>query len=190
VRGQRRPSASSGQRLETPDAERTRWGWHRLQPEWATRIVAAAEIRPGELVVDVGAGRGALTAPLLESGARVIAVELHERRAHELRERFADDDRVVVLTMDCRDFRWPSRPVRVVANPPFGLLAALLSDLLASQHVTAADLVLPRAAVARYTRRLPRSRRLRARRGINLPRSAFRPRPPLDCGVLQLRPGA
>jgi hypothetical protein len=37
------------------------WGWHRLDQDWAERIVAAAAIRPGELVVDLGAGTGALT---------------------------------------------------------------------------------------------------------------------------------
>ena len=56
------------------------WGWHRLDPDWAEGIVASAAIRPGELVVDLGAGVGALTLPLLGAGARVIAVELHAGR--------------------------------------------------------------------------------------------------------------
>ncbi|HET9301341.1 MAG TPA: rRNA adenine N-6-methyltransferase family protein [Propionibacteriaceae bacterium] len=57
------------------------WGWHRLDPYWVEQIVAGAAIRRGELVVDLGAGTGALTMPLLEAGARVIAVELHAGRA-------------------------------------------------------------------------------------------------------------
>jgi 23S rRNA (adenine-N6)-dimethyltransferase len=35
-----------------------RWGWHRLTEHWAARIVAAAGVRPGELVLDIGAGEG------------------------------------------------------------------------------------------------------------------------------------
>ena len=35
--------------------------------------------RPGELVLDLGAGEGALTAHLVRAGARVVAVELHPR---------------------------------------------------------------------------------------------------------------
>ena len=45
------------------------WGWHRLADDWAERIVAAAGIRPGELVLDIGAGHGALTGPLVRAGA-------------------------------------------------------------------------------------------------------------------------
>src|SRR5262249_27117743 len=65
------------------------WGWHPLTDEWAARIVADAGVRPGELVLDIGAGRGALTRPLVAAGARVLAVEPHPGRASYLRERFA-----------------------------------------------------------------------------------------------------
>jgi SAM-dependent methyltransferase len=58
---------------------RRAWGWHPLTDEWAARIVADAAVRPGELVLDIGAGHGALTAELVERGARVVAVELHAR---------------------------------------------------------------------------------------------------------------
>ena len=63
---------------------RRAWGWHRLDHEWAARIVAQAGIRPGELVLDIGAGEGALTAPLIRAGARVVAVELHPESAFRL----------------------------------------------------------------------------------------------------------
>jgi 23S rRNA (adenine-N6)-dimethyltransferase len=74
-----------------PRGSRRAWGWHRLTDEWAARIVAEAGIRPGELVLDIGAGEGALTASLIKAGARVVAVELHPGRAARLRRRFADD---------------------------------------------------------------------------------------------------
>ncbi len=53
------------------------WGWHRLAPGWAERLVADAGVRPGDLVLDIGAGDGAITAPLVVAGARVVAFELH-----------------------------------------------------------------------------------------------------------------
>jgi 23S rRNA (adenine-N6)-dimethyltransferase len=93
------------------------WGWHRLDPDWAERIVANATIRPGELVVDLGAGVGALTLPLLEAGARVIAVELHAGRARRLREKVSGHAASVV-ECDLDNFVPPGRPFRVVANPP------------------------------------------------------------------------
>ena len=60
---------------------RRAWGWHRLADEWAARVVAAADVRPGELVLDIGAGTGGLTGYLARAGARVVAVELHPGRA-------------------------------------------------------------------------------------------------------------
>jgi 23S rRNA (adenine-N6)-dimethyltransferase len=163
------------------------WGWHRLDPYWAEQIVAAAAIRPDELIVDLGAGVGALTLPLLEAGARVIAVELHAGRARRLREKVSDRNAAVV-ECDLEDFVAPGRPFRVVANPPYALTAGALA-FVARARPTAADLVLQRAVVRRIVDQDRRQlRRFHARRGLSLPRRAFVPPPPVDSAVLQLRP--
>jgi 23S rRNA (adenine-N6)-dimethyltransferase len=169
------------------------WGWHRLRDDWAARVVALAHIRPGELVVDVGAGRGALTGPLVAAGARVVAVELHPRRAAYLRERFSAD-RVTVVQVDLAELRFPGRPFRVVANPPYACSAVLLRALLSPHsYLTSADLILPRAVVRRYAQgRAPAAnrwlRRWSAAAGASLPRSAFQPPPTVDSQVLVIRP--
>lgn len=161
------------------------WGWHRLDDSWARRIVDAAGIRPGELVLDIGAGDGALTAPLVEAGARVIAIELHERRAAALRRRFADQPVKVVRT-DAADLYLPTRPFRVVASPPYGISTALLKRLLApGSQLTRADLVLQRGFVNQALRRPVRRYSLEL--GLRLPRTAFRPRPQVDSAVLVAR---
>lgn len=54
---------------------RRAWGWHRLVDEWAGRIDADADLRSGELVMDIDAGQGALTRHLVDAGVRVLAVE-------------------------------------------------------------------------------------------------------------------
>ena len=124
------------------------WGWHQLADEWAARIVAEAGVRPGELVLDIGAGEGALTAHLIRAGARVVAVELHPGRAARLRRRFGD---VTVVHADVTSLRLPSRPFRVIASPPYGITASLLGLLLApGTRLVAADLVLQRAVVRKY----------------------------------------
>jgi 23S rRNA (adenine-N6)-dimethyltransferase len=124
---------------------RRAWGWHPLTDEWAARIVADAAVRPGELVLDIGAGHGALTAELVERGARVIAVELHPARVRHLHARFAGLP-VTVVRADALSLRLPRRPFRVVASPPYAIASPLLRLLLApSSQLTAADLVLQRA---------------------------------------------
>jgi 23S rRNA (adenine-N6)-dimethyltransferase len=162
---------------------RRAWEWHRLADEWAARVVAEADVKPGELVFDIGAGEGALTGHLLRAGARVIAVELNPRRAHVLRARFPG---TTVLEVDAAGLRLPARPFRVVANPPFGITSVLLGRLLTARSgLTAADLVLQRAVVRKYA--TARHHCFRMRQGLSLPRSAFLPRPQVDSAVLVVR---
>jgi 23S rRNA (adenine-N6)-dimethyltransferase len=171
---------------------RRAWGWHPLVDEWARRIVADADLRPGELVIDIGAGQGALTRHLVDAGARVLAVELHPGRAQRLRERFATAP-VTVIQTDALSLRLPYRPFRVIASPPYAISSALLRVLLGSRsRLVAADLVLQRAVVHRHIDRwcAPAGhlhRRWDARVGRALPRHAFRPAPQVDSAVLVIR---
>ena len=114
----------------------------------------AAAIRPGDLVVDLGAGHGALTTALLDAGAHVIAVELHPDRAAILRERFASRD-VTVVRADAATVRLPRRPFRVVANPPWAVAESVRAHLLRTPSLVRADLVLPRWLVHRWAARSP-----------------------------------
>lgn len=159
------------------------WGWHRLDDEWAARIVGAAGIRPGELVLDLGAGEGALTAYLVRAGARVVAVELNPRRAAILRERFPG---ITVVQADATAIPFPGRPFRVVANPPFGISSSLLRALLRpGSRLVAADLVLQRAVVRKHAS--SPARRFNVSAGLMLPRRAFLPPPQVDSAVLVVR---
>ena len=189
ARGAPRPPGPSG----PPGLDRS-WGWHRLADDWAARVVAEAGVRPGELVLDIGAGQGALTGPLIQAGARVIAVELHPGRAEALRRRFGAANGngrggaggVTVVQADAASLRLPRQPFRVVASPPYRITAGLLSLLLApGSRLVAADLVLQRAAVRKYAARRVRGSRITE--GLAVPRRAFSPPPRVDSAVLVIR---
>lgn len=93
----------------------------------------ASRCRRDELVVEFGAGRGALTIPLAQRGARVIAIEHDPVWAHALKQRIDShglSDRVQVLPTDMLQARLPTGPYRVIASPPFNATTALLHRLL------------------------------------------------------------
>jgi 23S rRNA (adenine-N6)-dimethyltransferase len=169
-----------------PSATAIRWGFHRLDAQWAEELVRHAAVGPGDLVLDVGAGHGALVAPLVARGARVVAFELHADRARRLRDRFADAP-VTVVRADAADLRLPRRPFLVVANPPFSVLTALLRRLTSpGSRLVRAELVVPRHVAARWSSgRGLADRRFEATMW-GIPRSALRPRPASDVAVLRL----
>lgn len=170
---------------------RPRWGWHELSPAWAERLVAEAGVRPGDLVLDVGAGRGAVTAPLLAAGARVVAVELHPERARFLTDRFRRE-RVVVVRADAADLRLPRSPFSVVASVPYGVTSPLLRRLTHSgSRLVGAHLVVQDQAAARWASpSAPAAgrwqRTFSASVGPVVPRRAFSPPPRVDSRVLVL----
>lgn len=164
-----------------------RWGFHELSDRHARSLVAHADIKPGELVIDVGAGRGRITGHLLDGGARVIAVELHPGRAAALRRRFAGE-RVRVVETDLRTFRYPSHRYRIVANPPFAAVAELLRRITApTSRLCRADLVVPAYIAARWARGAGyEPNRYAASIARRLPPDAFHPPATQPASVLRL----
>jgi 23S rRNA (adenine-N6)-dimethyltransferase len=167
-----------------------RWGLHQLDSTWAERLVTSSGVTRGDIVLDIGAGFGALTAPLLDVGARVIAVELHPQRAAYLRERFGK--RVVVVCADARDLRLPRSTYSVVANPPFDATAAILRRVLQpGTRLRAAHVVVKEQQARRWSAPdAPGANRWQRQYAIGvgprLPRSAFRPAPPCNARVLTI----
>ncbi|HEX5090934.1 MAG TPA: rRNA adenine N(6)-methyltransferase family protein [Nocardioides sp.] len=168
------------------------WGWHPLTDSWADRIVAGAGIGPDDLVLDLGAGTGALTRPLLAAGSRVLAFELHPGRLAALRAWADREPRLTVVRADVTDLRLPRRPFKVVSSPPYAGASTVLDRLLApGSRLVAADLVVQRQLARRFVEgRAPGAGRWGRRYDVRvvqaLPRAAFRRPPRVDSVVLRV----
>jgi len=127
---------------------RRRFGQNFLvDPRAADRIVSSLDPRPGELVVEIGPGRGALTGALLERAGRVAAVELDRDLARLLRERF-DPGRLVLLEGDF--LRLSPEEIAAAAGFPSGTPLVLAGNLPFNvSKPVAAKLVRERSSVAR-----------------------------------------
>lgn len=110
---------------------RKRFGQHWLMDAGVLdRIVAAAELQPGEVVLEIGPGRGALSERLLASpAARVAAIELDRDLVAGLRQRFGAEPRFELLEGDALAVPLPEAH-KVVANIPYNITGPLLARLV------------------------------------------------------------
>lgn len=104
--------------------------WHRGTLE---KILNAADLKPGEVVLEVGPGEGFLTEGLLEKGTHVTAIELDDRLIPRLREKFKDYPHFKLVHTDALTFNPPETPYKVVANLPYYITSPLLNHFLKNQ---------------------------------------------------------
>ena len=116
------------------------------------RIMEAADIGPGDRVLEVGPGTGALTERLLETGASVIAVEVDSDFETLLRDRIAQacgpDARFELLITDILAGKHAIAPAaidavgdgpfKLIANLPYQIASPLLANLV-QQHPNMTD---------------------------------------------------
>ncbi len=99
-------------------------------------IVDAADLHADDVVVELGAGLGALTAMLAKDAGRVVAVERDRDLAKVLRSEFAADSRVEILEADAVRLNWNDllpdmqKPPVVVGNLPYHIASQIIFSLL------------------------------------------------------------
>lgn len=108
-----------------------------VDPNTVRRIVALSEIGTEDVVLEIGPGLGSLTLGLLETGAKVVAVEIEQRLAERLertvRERLGEEpaSRLDVVTADALHVEsLPVTPSALVANLPYNVSVPVLLRML------------------------------------------------------------
>lgn len=184
---------------------RKRFGQHFLRDaQVLRRIVAAIAPRPGQRLVEIGPGRGALTDLLLDGGAELVAIEIDRDLAALLRARYSGrPDFTLIegdaLHFDYRQLAGVGPPLRLVGNLPYNLSTPLLFALLEHRQVIA-DMafmlqkeVVERLAAAAGTKSYGRlsvmvQYHCQVENLFPVPPSAFLPPPKVDSAVVRLIP--
>ena len=154
------------------------------------RLATVAGIRPGDLVYEVGAGRGVLTGELARHTRHLVTYEVDPQVAAGLPE-------LAGVTIRVADFLRavpPDRPFSVVGNIPYALTSAVVDWCLNARTLTAATLLTQLEYARKRTGGYGRWSRLTISTwplvswtlAGRVPRSAFRPVPRVDGGILRL----
>ncbi|MCB1691348.1 MAG: 16S rRNA (adenine(1518)-N(6)/adenine(1519)-N(6))-dimethyltransferase RsmA [Pseudomonadales bacterium] len=164
-----------------------------------TRIVATMKPTPTDRVIEIGPGRGALTALLLESGCHLEAIEIDRDLIALLHESLPE---LNVIEADALKFDFgmalSQGPVRIVGNLPYNISTPLLFRLFAEQGITDMHFMLQKEVVERMTAepgtraygRLSVMTRYycEATPLFSVPPTAFTPRPKVTSAIVRLRP--
>ncbi len=179
-----------------------------VDQNYIAKIIAALNPQKDETIIEIGAGRGALTEILIESGANVIAIELERDMIAILRERFARKENFKLVESDALkiDFsalstQHPALSTKLVANLPFNISTAILQKLI-EQRDCFSEMVLmfQREVVERITAKVGNSERgfltvlteahLESEKLFDVPPNAFLPAPKVWSAVVRLKPKA
>lgn len=173
------------------------------------RIVRSAGVRPQDTVLEIGPGLGSLTLALLETGARVIAVEIDPALARALPVTVADRmppaaGRLTLIQADALSITGPDSlgeagppPTRLVANLPYNVAVPVLLTALEALPSLESVTVMVQAEVADRLAAEPGSRTYgvpsvkaawyaAARRTLTISRHVFWPVPNVDSALVEL----
>jgi len=179
-----------------------RLGQHFLtDPRLLARIADALEAGPHDVVLEVGPGRGGLTAPLVERAGRVIAIEKDRELIPTLKSRFPGLELIEAdaLELDWHTLTQPGETgLLVTGNIPYNITSPLIDKALLPPRPTrivflvqkeVADRVIAAAGTPEYgALSIGVQAVARAERLFTVPAGAFKPRPKVDSAVLRLTP--
>jgi 16S rRNA (adenine1518-N6/adenine1519-N6)-dimethyltransferase len=168
-------------------------------PEALDAIVAAADLQPGDRVVEIGPGLGVLTRRLLAAGASVTAVEVDPKLAAWLRAELGalpafDLIEADALTLHPRDLSGEG-DYKVVANIPYHITSPLLHAFLGAESPPERIVILVQAEVAERVASPPGGMSYlsvfaqniaTAEIVANVAAASFEPAPEVDSAVLRL----
>ena len=178
-----------------------RFGQHFLTDRhYLRRIVAAIDPKPGDAMVEIGPGTGALTAELAHALDRLHVVEIDRDLAATLADRFSRD-KVIVHQADALEFDFESlpAPLRVVGNLPYNVstpilfrvaaIAPRLKDAVFMLQKEVVERMVAAPATADYGRlSVMLQYRFAMALLLRVPPGAFTPPPKVDSAVVRMVP--
>ena len=180
------------------------FGQHFLHdPSTIGKIIHAIAVQNNDLLVEIGPGLGAITQPLLATGAMLHCVEIDRDAIAVLQQKYSAQDNLAIHSADALQFDFGAlageRKLRLVGNLPYNISTPLLFHILRFEnHIQDAHFMLQREVVERicaspgesaYGRlTVMLAAHFKAENLFPIKPGAFRPPPKVDSAFLRLTP--
>ena len=168
-------------------------------PRLIAELIGHSNIRRGDLVIDIGAGSGAITAVLARRCRQVLAYENEPGALNKLQQNMRRHKNVKVIAQDFLLAKLPDEPYKVFANIPFHLSADIVRKLTSDDlHTPQAIYLIVQKQFAQKI--VPSDQRFTSQLGTQLApwwqtrirrplrRTDFTPPPAVDTVLLELKP--
>lgn len=193
TRNKRKPSYHKASCEKTPNFS----GQHFLHhPGTIEDIVNCAKLSREDVVIELGAGKGALTTRLVQKAGKVLAIEYDPKLVERLIRKTSSYPNISIIQQDILKLRFPKEKFVVVSNIPYAITTPIMKLLLApaSSGLEKGIIVMEKGAARRFTSASIRSDYVLYWRmffdlqmGRTLPRGSFTPPPSVDSVVLVVK---
>lgn len=169
------------------------------------KIIAAGDISPDDVVLEVGPGIGTLTQAIAKHAGHVMAVEIDKTLIPILEDTLSNFDNISIINGDIlkTDINAISaeygRPLKVIANLPYYITTPVIMNILERKSPVSQMVVMIQKEVALRMQAKPGTKDYGslslvtqyfadAYLAANVPRNCFMPRPNVDSAVIRLTP--
>jgi len=172
------------------------------------KVIKTANLKPKDIVLEIGPGTGALTHEIAKTAKKVIAVEKDPRMVEILKENLKDFKNIEIVNQDILNYQLPTTNYKLIASLPFYITAPVIRKFLESKNPPKEMILIIQKEVAQ--RICPRPPKLEERRRGKSPKlsilavsvqfyakpkiisyiskKSFAPRPKVDAAIIKITP--
>ena len=187
-----------------PHRARKRFGQHFLRDQNIIhKIISALNPQPGQSIIEIGPGQGALTLPLLKRCQKLTAIELDRDLIPILQQKSATLGELILVNQDVLNLQLDElelpTPLRLVGNLPYNISTPLMFHLLKSSSLISDMVFMLQKEVAQRIIATPHNKLYgkltvmmqyfcESEYLFDVPPGCFAPPPKVDSAVIRLRP--
>lgn len=164
------------------------------------KIIKAANLKPDDIVLEIGPGLGFLTKELAKQVKKVIAIEKDDKLCAVLKDELKDYNNIKIINADAIDYKPQTINYKIIANLPFYIASAVIRKFLETENKPKEMILMVQKEVAQRITASPPNMSIlsvsvqvysKPKILFYISKKSFSPQPKVDAAMLKicLRPG-